>query len=167
MKVTVMCGDISTIEVDALMTAINSGGAWFGGIDEVIQRSAGQVFHHQAAQRQQLPDGEAFVAKGATRRRGSFQNVVFIVDDLTKPLHQIVVAGLEEAARAGFKTVSLPTIRMGVMLGRVEKTVEEAIAEIVKGIKLAQNKGSSLDSVTVVVYNDHATATKFEEQLTA
>ena len=44
-----MKGDITrTATVDAIVTLINSGGMWFGGVDGAIQRVAGGQYHAQA-----------------------------------------------------------------------------------------------------------------------
>jgi len=157
MRVRVFSGDIAKVEADALITAINSGGMWFGGIDDVIIRQAGGVFHSQAAAAKPLKDGQTVVAKAnGHQHNAAFGNVVFVVDDLEQKLRKVVFAGLNAAADAKFKSVSLPTIRMGVMLGIVEKSKLEAVNELVEGIKLflkAKPK-SSVKSLTFVVYND-------------
>jgi len=117
--VTVAFGNIAQKKTDALITAINSGGMWFGGIDGVIQGVAGNAFHAQAAKAMPLKHGQAIVANGkGVAHGGSFSNVIFVVDDLKGPLREIVNNGLEAAANAGFKSVTLPTIRMRHARGR-------------------------------------------------
>lgn len=158
LQVQVLSGDVTKIKSDALITAINSGGAWFGGIDGVIQRVAGDLFHKQAKQAMPLTDGQAVVAlRGNSAHRGDFTNIVFVVDDLERPLSQIIYAGLKAAMDAGFSTVTLPTIRMGVMFGAVEKTQGETVEEMFLAVKRFQQNYSISASVKVisfVVYND-------------
>lgn len=167
MEVRVLEGDIASIEADALITAINSGGLWFGGIDRVIANVAGDMFHSQAAQRYiDLVDGMALVATATGPHRGRFDNVVFVVDDLQRPLHDIVMTGLKAADEAGFKSVTLPTIRMGVMLGAVENSPEEAVREMALGIKASERSLKNLESVTFVVYANPATAELLRTALT-
>ena len=104
-----------------------------------------------------LHDGQTIVAlKQGRVHGGAFVNVVFVVDDLQRPLHEIVYNGLKAASDAGFKSVSLPTIRMGVMLGVVEKSTEEAVEEMAKGVTkfIAENVNTSLKNITFVVHND-------------
>ena len=156
-SVSVVSGDIARVNVDALITAINSGGMWFGGIDRVINRVAGDFFHSQAMAAMPLHDGQTIVAlKQGRAHGGAFVNVVFVVDDLWRPLYEVVYNGLKAASDAGFKSVSLPTIRMGVMLGVVEKSTVEAVEEMAKGVTkfLAENTNTSLKSIIFVVYND-------------
>lgn len=159
-KVFVVSGDITKVKVDALITAINSDGMWFGGIDGVINRVAGGMFHLQAADEMPLKDGQTIVARSnGCFHGGAFTDVVFVVDDLKHSLSEIVYNGLKAASEAGFKSVSLPTIRMGVMLGVVEKNAEEAVLGMSVGVRkfLKKNPDTTLESITFVVYNDKKT----------
>lgn len=167
-SVTVVSGDITRTKADALITAINSGGMWFGGIDGVINRAAGNLFHQQAANAMPLRDGQTVVARSSGRAHdGAFANVVFVVDDLKRPLQKIIYNGLKAASDTGFKSVSLPTIRMGVMLGVVEKSVNEAVSEMTKGVRkfLGENPDTTLKSITFVVYNDPKTQSLLQKAL--
>lgn len=169
-SIAVISGDISQVGADALVTAINSGRCWFGGIDGVIQRVAGNLFHSQADKVSPLEDGQAIVAYGRYYpNKGAFKNVVFVVDDLRQRLREIIYAGLKAASDAGFKTVSIPTIRMGVMLGSVEKSTEEAVNEMRTGVLwfLKNNPDTQISSITFVVYSDEKTRCLLEEALTA
>lgn len=128
-------GDITMVNADAMITAINSGGLWFGGIDGAIQQVAGNFYHAQAA-KEELNDMKVVVARGDhNNHKGKFDNVVFVVDDLRSELRNVIARGLEEADAAGFKSVSIPAIRTGVMLGVVEKSVEKVVDEWIMGVK--------------------------------
>ena len=155
-NVSVFSGDISRVKSDAIITAINSGGMWFGGIDGVIQRAVGNFFHNQASLAMPLHDGQTIVARdGGSTHHGAFANVVFVVDDLIQTLTGIVYAGLEAADKAGFTSVTLPTIRMGVMLGVVEKSEEEAVVAMTVAVKnFVKTNPTSVRSITFVVYNN-------------
>lgn len=155
-------GDISRIPADAIITAINSGGLWFGGIDGVIQRVAENHYHAQAGANMPLTDLQTIVARGNRKdHQGEFDNVVFVVDDLQSHLDNVVYKGLEVASNECYQNVLLPTIRMGVMLGAVEKTPEEAIERMSNGVReFMQKYGSStkIKNLRFVVYNDANTA---------
>jgi O-acetyl-ADP-ribose deacetylase (regulator of RNase III) len=153
MTVNVISGDISRVHSDAIITAINSGGMWFGGIDGVLKRAAGNHFHNQASAAMPLEDGMTVVAPGGNVTNLPFQNVIFVVDDLQQPLGNIVFLGLQAAQAAGFKSVTIPTIRMGVMSGAVEKTKQEAVDRMADGIERFVLQGGQLD-ITFVVYSD-------------
>lgn len=155
-SISVSSGDIGRVKSDAIITAINSGGMWFGGIDGVIQRYAGNIFHQQAASALPLKHGQTIVAKGSIQNQASFANVVFVIDDLQGKLSDIVYNGLLAASSSGFVEVTVPTIRMGVMLGVVEKTPAEAVNETIDGVRrfIAQyGSKTSIKKITFVVYN--------------
>lgn len=164
MKIKVQNGDITKIKSDAIITAINSGGAWFGGIDNAIRRSRGAIFHDQARRMMPLKDGDTIIAKDLSST--SFSNVVFVVDDLEQPLQNVIYTGLKAAMNAGFKTITLPTIRMGVMLGVVEKSMSEAVDEMVTGVsRHIKQFGNVFDEITFVTYNEPAINKLLEKQL--
>ena len=166
-NIHVVSGDITRVNADALITAINSGGMWFGGIDGVIQRAAGSRFHAQAEAAMPLAHGQTVVALNEGAHDGAFTNVVFVVDDLQGPLQHIVYNGLVAANEAGFTSVSVPTIRMGVMLGVVENSVDEAVAEMAAGVArfTADYPQTSLSELTFVVYDDPSTQQALEAAL--
>jgi O-acetyl-ADP-ribose deacetylase (regulator of RNase III) len=167
-KVSVVSGDITRVKTDALITAINSGGMWFGGIDGVISRAAGNLFHSQAMKAMPLVDGQTIIARSNNHAHdGAFTDVVFVVDDLRRSLAEVVYDGLKAASGAGFKSVSLPTIRMGVMLGVVEKSIEEAVVEMSVGVRsfLKKNLDTPIESIIFVVYNDKKTQSLLQKAL--
>ena len=61
------------------------------------------------------------------------------------------MAGLVEASKAGFKTVTIPGIRLGVMLGVVEKTLEEAYAELEKGVTTFLARPTPIEHIKFVM----------------
>jgi O-acetyl-ADP-ribose deacetylase (regulator of RNase III) len=169
-KIWVISGDISSVNADALITAVNSSGMWFGGIDGVINRVAGDLFHSQAKKAMPLQDGQTIIAhSNGHAHSGAFTNVVFVIDDLERPLRQVIYNGLKAASDSGFKKVSLPTVRMGVMLGVVEKSIDEAVDEMSNGVLefFEKNPDTSLEDITFVVYNDPDTQDLLQRTLNA
>ncbi|MEK6908731.1 MAG: hypothetical protein AABX23_01625 [Nanoarchaeota archaeon] len=168
----VVDGDITKIPADALITAINSGGMWFGGIDGAIQRVAGDHYHSQASKAMPLQNLQTIIAKGGARpdRKIGFRDVVFVVDDLRSPLDEVVYAGLEAAHSQNYGKILIPTIRMGVMAGVVEKTPQEAISKLGAGIgRFMDQYGAKtkMNNLTFVVYGDVATAMKLRSGLSS
>jgi len=168
-EIYVSQGDLTKVPTDAIVTAINSGGLWFGGIDGAIQRVAGNHYHTQAQKAMPLSDLQTVVAKGSrTDHNGEFDNVVFVVDDLQSPLNNVMYKGLEAASNEGYQNIVLPTIRMGVMLGIVEKTPQEAIQRMSNGVNEFMNKYGSntkIRNLGFVVYNDEKTSEMLGDEL--
>lgn len=154
-KIIVRSGDITQIPADALITAINSAGAWFGGIDGAIQRVAGNLYHEQAGSAMPLSDLQVVIGYGnRARHRGQFDNVIFVVDDLRSSLDNVLYAGLKASHDKGYSSVLVPTIRMGVMNG-VRESPEEAIRKMSEGLKrYIGDYPNSNQNITFVVYNN-------------
>ena len=167
----VVQGDITQIKADALMTAINPYGDWFGGIDRAIMRVAGDTYHDQAGAQMPLKNLQTIVAKGNGTNRGKFNDVVFVVDDVDRigsPLNKIIYAGLQASNNECYGKIVIPAIRMGVMKGVVEKTPEEAIAQMNLGISnfMKDYKNQvKIGEITFVVYNDANTVRKLQKGL--
>jgi len=160
-RIARISGDITMIDSDAIITAINSGGLWFGGIDGAIRRVAGNMYHSQAMEKK-LIDLKVIVARGDhNNHKGKFDNVVFVVDDLRSELRGVIARGIEEADNAGFKKVTIPAIRTGVMLEAVEKSLEQVVNEYMKGImryvgrkRVIKKQVPGIQTITFVTYNN-------------
>ena len=167
MRTLVIEGDIAMVEADALITAINSSGMWFGGIDRVISRSAGNQFHAQAANALEAdPATKVVVAPMLTDHNGCYEDVVFTIDDLNEDLKVVVRRALDAAAEAGYEDVSMPAIRFGVMRS-IGGTPEEKVQAIADALREHEAEAPTpLKSVTIVVYGDPSLATMLRKALT-
>lgn len=152
-QISVIEGDITQVNADALITAVNSGGMWFGGIDGAIARVAGNMFHGQLTQLAPLHNGEGIYVEATAAHGGAFKSVIFVIDDLNWPLKDLILVGLELAVDNELKSVTIPTIRTGVMAG-VRETREEALTALAEAVAFYGN--SQLDEITIVVYDNQA-----------
>ncbi len=166
-KVNVIDGDIAVVPAQAIITAINSEGMWYGGIDRVITRAAGSQFHEQAAEALRAdPAVKAVVCKQLGWHHGRFAEVVFVIDDLDEPLYEVVRRGLVEASQAGYERVSMPAIRFGVMrsLGGTEAEKIDGIARAIKDQQA--DPANRLKEVSVVVYADRVLSAQLRRRIT-
>ncbi|GHO69368.1 hypothetical protein KSC_082600 [Ktedonobacter sp. SOSP1-52] len=157
-NVTILPGDITVVPADALITLINSGGIWGGGVDRAIMQKAGQQFHQIAAQHMPNPirQGDVIFADGSRiQHSGAFRNVIFVIDDLQLSLEDLVKEALEVAFVRGLQNVSLPLMRTGLMAGMVEKTPEEVAYQMSEAIKeVAATHPSQTMEIKIVIYVD-------------
>jgi len=155
LSVRVRDADITSVRVDALITAINSAGLWFGGIDGAIRRVAGNMFHGQLASYQPLEENQTVYAPAATTHEGLFGGVIFVVDDLLQPLHKVILAGLRCAEQERLNAVSIPALRTGVMAGAYEKTAEAALDQMMEAIRIFSDlEPACVRRIDVVTFND-------------
>jgi len=153
-NISVVEGDITHVSADALITTVNSGGLWFGAIDGAIRRTAGNTFHSQIMEYGPIRDGDAIYATAPTGLGCAFNAVIFIIDDLEQSVADVVMNGLALAVDNDLASVSIPTIRTGVMAG-VRETHQEALDGLIKAISFYTD-GTSLEQITIVVYNNPA-----------
>ena len=155
-KVQVISGDVNRVKADALITPVGNHDFWFGMVNVAIRKVAGFLFHLQIAKTlfdDDFLEGETAVALSYDYpHKGKFTNVVFVIDNLRLPLHEIVHNGLKTADVAGFKSVSLP-ISMPIIRMDTISQEQEIVDEIAKGVKEFLKRGG-LDSITLVVDND-------------
>lgn len=168
-KCRVMMGSVTDFPTDAIITGIYPGSPWTRGVDGAIRHVAGSLFHSQASAAEPLYDGEVVVARSkpweAQKLKLNFRNVVFVVDAGQRPLSRIVYTGLKAAADVGFRDVTLPAIRLGVMLGAVEKTAREIVDQLIFGIQRFNSyQCKELDTITFVIYNNEEFHTLLSER---
>jgi hypothetical protein len=159
-QLEVETGDITQVTSDALITLINSGRMWFGGVDGAITRAVGGGFHQAALNYLDLhpkaTDGTTIFVDGSDILVSrSFQNVIFVIDDLAISLERLVEAALIVAFEKDLTIVTLPLMRSGVMVGVVEKTLEEVADNMMLGIRgAADAMPDAALTVKIVVYAD-------------
>lgn len=155
-NIFVKSGNIVMEEVDAIITLINSEKEWFGGVDKAIMSVANQQFHQVPAS-MELHDRQVILARGNHQHRqhlGLFNDVVFVVDDLIRPLNELVFTALQEARNFKFKSIALPVMRTGEMLGAVEPDKTSAIKQMVIGIRNFRQKYPAALKINIVVFRD-------------
>jgi O-acetyl-ADP-ribose deacetylase (regulator of RNase III) len=151
--VNVVDGDITQIKTDAVITAINPTGMWFGGLDAAIQRSSGYMFHGQAQAAMPLSDGQVVYAPDQHLHNGKFGAVLFVVDGLEQPLYDLVTLALEAAVKHELLSVNIPSIRTGVMAGVYEPRTQ-ALSDLARAVgDFVRKHPGKLDEINIVVYN--------------
>ena len=159
-QLEVETGDITQVTSDALITLINSGRMWFGGVDGAIARAVGGGFHQAALNYLDLhpkaTDGTTIFVDGSDILVSrSFKNIIFVIDDLAISLERLVESALIVAFEKNLAIVTLPLMRSGVMVGVVEKTLEEVADNMMLGIRgAADAMPDAALTVKIVVYAD-------------
>lgn len=163
--VNVVDGDITRTPAEGILTAVNSFGQWGGGVDRAIARAAGGQYHQQLANLGELKEGQTFVAGKTADHPGSFEKVVFAVDDLKQPLGEVIYNGLKAANDAGLRSINLPAMRTGAMAG-VRESEDEAVQATAAAIqKFRSESPENLQAINLVVYNNPQLAAKFNQAL--
>ncbi|NOY82331.1 MAG: O-acetyl-ADP-ribose deacetylase [Kiritimatiellaeota bacterium] len=135
MRITLVHGDLTRQEVDAIVNAANSGLYGGGGVDGAIHRAAGPALAEECRQiRERLggcPTGRAVIT-GAGRLPARF--VIHTVGPVWRGgrqgeprlLYQCYVNSLVLAEEYGLKSVAFPAVSCGVYGFPIEKAVRIA-----------------------------------------
>lgn len=173
--ISVQSGDVTTVASDALITAINPGGMWFGGVDRAIMRSAGSRFHDIAMRSMPLTDGQIVHATAPVIVPNDcmppvltvFRSVLFVIDSLQRPLDELILPVFQEADRLGLRTLSMPMMRTGVMAG-VYETPREAVYKVASAVnQFVASRPRFVEEIKVVVFGQPQLANELESAVTS
>lgn len=155
--IRVIKGDVTQTPVEAIGVLNNPLGNWFGGVDQAIQKVAGQQYHDQVRQAiaaGQFTNAQVLVAHQITAHAGQFTDIIFCCDDLDRrwPVYQLVFRVLMKAKEAGYKSIALPVFRTGYAVG-LFPNIRETVAGISQAVKDFQSVEPDLE-ITIVIYDD-------------
>jgi len=155
--VTVIEGDITTLEVDAIVNAANSSLLGGGGVDGAIHRAAGRELVEECRLLGGCRTGEAKITKGY---RLPARHVIHTVGPVwhggghgeDEALANCYRNGLALAAQRDLSTIAFPAISTGIYGFPLERATNIAVAETLRF--LAQP--SSIERVIFVCFSRHA-----------
>ncbi|MGM0509282.1 MAG: hypothetical protein ACQERZ_09015 [Fusobacteriota bacterium] len=161
-------GDVCDVKAQALITAVDSGGLWCGQVDEAIRKGIGSYYHDGLINKMKVHngpfwDGEVVIIEGDEENTPKFKDIIFVIDDFKKPLHEILEGAINKAIKTGYKKVILSAIRTGESFGKVEKSIEEVVNEVKESLKHIYRKhsGFPLDKIKFIAYNNR----EYEKEL--
>lgn len=171
-RVTLVCGDITEQETDAIVNAANPGLMGGGGVDGAIHRKGGtEILEECKIIRQEsypggLPAGKAVMTTGGKLKA---KKVIHTVGPIwsggnngePELLAQAYRNSLALAQKYGLKTIAFPSISTGAYGYPVEKASRVAVRAVVEFLE--KNKG--IEQVRFVLHSMHDLRT-YEEALT-
>lgn len=158
-RIEVIKGDITKIEVDAIVNAANSSLMGGGGVDGAIHRAGGAAILDECkkivARQGGCKTGEAVITTGGKLPAKYVIHTVGPVwnggnNNERKKLADCYFNSLELAAEHNCKTVAFPNISTGVY--RFPK--EEAAKISVESIQQFLSKNQSVEKVIIVCFDD-------------
>ncbi|RLI92186.1 MAG: macro domain-containing protein [Candidatus Altiarchaeales archaeon] len=149
-KIKVIKGDITSMEVDAIVNPANSLMLMGGGVALAIKLKGGEIIEKEAMEKAPVPVGEAIFTKAGKLKA----KYVIHSPTMEKPAQKISLKEVEKATIAALKVAnslklkSLAFPGMGTGVGGVDK--DEAAKVMVDCIK---NYKGSLEEVILVAYD--------------
>lgn len=170
-RITLLPGDITEQETDAIVNAANPGLMGGGGVDGAIHMKGGpEILKECKSIRRSLPEGlptgEAVITTGGRLRARKVIHTVGPVwsgGERGEPelLAKAYRSSLELSLKMGLKTVSFPSISTGAYGYPVEKASRVALRTVAEFLK--KNKG--IEEIRFVLHSSHDLQT-YENALT-
>jgi O-acetyl-ADP-ribose deacetylase len=155
-KIEIHKGDITKLNVDAIVNAANTSLLGGGGVDGAIHRAAGKELLEECKKLNGCKTGEAKITKGYNLPAKFVIHTVGPVWSGGKYNEDELLAScyrnsLRLAVENGIKTIAFPAISTGVYRFPLEKATKVAIDEITKFL----NGNDEIEKVIFVAFDDH------------
>lgn len=158
-RVRVVRGDITTLDVDAIVNAANQQLAGGGGVDGAVHRAGGPAIMAETQEKfpQGCPTGGAVTTGAGNLRAGwvihavgpRWQGGGHGEDELLASAWR---SALKEAVEHGAGSVAFPSISTGIYGFPIERAAPLAMSEVVQALS-SLPEGTSLE-VTVCAFSD-------------
>ncbi|GAB7080441.1 O-acetyl-ADP-ribose deacetylase [Megalodesulfovibrio paquesii] len=159
-----VCGDITTAPVDAVVNAANAGLRGGGGVDGAIHRAAGHEALQQACReiirtRGELQAGEAVITPGFQLRAKWIIHTVGPIwrggnQGEARALRSCYLESLRLAREHGARTVAFPAVSCGVYGYPLSKAATVALSALAEG--LAKAAPGIVDEAAMWLYSESA-----------
>lgn len=156
-RLTLVQGDITRQEVDAIVNAANSRLAGGGGVDGAIHRAGGPAIMAECRKLGGCPTGQAVITTAGNLKA---KRVIHTVGPIYRgrPEDPLLLASayrssLELAARHGLRTVAFPSLSTGAYGYPLADAAEVAL-QAIKAAILAHD--DAFDEVRLVLFGDEA-----------
>jgi O-acetyl-ADP-ribose deacetylase len=153
-RISIITGDITRQETDAVVNAANTSLLGGGGVDGAIHRSAGRELLEECKTLSGCPTGEAKITKGYNLKAKYVIHTVGPVwnggkNNEEEKLANCYKNSLSLAVKNKIKSISFPSISTGVYRFPVEIASQIALREISNFLK----KDKSLQGVAIVCFD--------------
>lgn len=148
-KVSIFVGDITALEIDAIVNAANNSLRGGGGVDGAIHRAAGKSLLTECITLNGCPTGEAKITGGYKLPAKYVIHTVGPVGEKPDLLKNCYSNSLNLAKENGLKTIAFPCISTGVY-GYPNKNAAEVALRTVR--EFLEKNGASIDRVIFCLF---------------
>jgi O-acetyl-ADP-ribose deacetylase (regulator of RNase III) len=132
-KIEVYKGDITQLELDALVNAANNGLWMGGGVAGAIRRAGGKEIEDEAIKKGPIPIGEAIVTRAGKLKTKYIIHAAVMGQDLKTDeeyIRQATKNSLLRADELGIKSIAFPALGTGVGGFPIDECARIMIGEV-------------------------------------
>lgn len=164
-KIILQVGDITEMDVDAVVNAANNDLQLGGGLAGVIRRRAGESIQRECNQIGSIPVGGAAVTSGGKLKA---RNIIHAASmelgghTTSRALRSSTAHSLRIAAEKGLRTIAFPAVGTGIGGFPLSECADIMLREVAEHLK----RPPSVETVYFVLFDARALAA-FENELNA
>ncbi len=156
--ISLVKGDITVEDTDAIVNAANSRLAGGGGVDGAIHAAGGPKIMEECGRFNGCPTGKAVITTGGNLKA---RHVIHTVGPIYRGgtrdeaalLESAYRSSLELAVQNGLKTIAFPSISTGAYGYPLEEAAEIAVRTV---LEFAKNNKGALTLIRFVLFSDSA-----------
>ncbi|HUJ32734.1 MAG TPA: macro domain-containing protein [Candidatus Acidoferrum sp.] len=157
-KIVLMKGDLTEMDIDAIVNAANNDLQHGGGVAGAIRRKGGDVIQRESNEIGSIPVGGAAITSGGKLKARYVIHAASMQLGGRTTAHALrssTAHSLRIAAEKGLTTIAFPAVGTGIAGFPVEECAEIMLRETVDHLK----RGSSLEKVYFVLFDSDALKT--------
>lgn len=156
-KIVLMTGDLTEMDVDAIVNAANNDLILGGGVAGAIRRKGGDSIQKECNEIGSIPVGGAAITTGGKLRARYVIHAASMslgAATTAQALRASTAHSLRIAAERGLRTIAFPAVGSGIAGFPLADCAEIMLAEAVSHLKTA----TSLEKIYFVLFDEHALA---------
>ena len=150
-KIVLLQGDLTEMDVDAIVNAANNDLQLGGGVAGAIRRKGGEIIQRECDAVGSIPVGGAAITSGGKLRARFVIHAASMQlggSTTAEALRKSTAHALRIAAEHGFKSIAFPAIGTGVAGFPMKECAEIMLHEVVHHLQ----NGTSLEKIYLVLF---------------
>lgn len=154
-KIVITQGDLTEMDVDAIVNAANNDLQLGGGVAGAIRRKGGDIIQRECNAIGSIPVGGAAITSGGKLKAGHVIHAASMElggRTAARDLRSSTAHSLRIAAEKGLKTIAFPAIGTGIAGFPLKECAEIMLEEVVAHLK----RGTTLEKIYFVLFDEPA-----------
>ncbi len=154
-KIVIIQGDLTEMDVDAIVNAANNDLQLGGGVAGAIRRKGGDTIQRECNAIGSIPVGGAAITSGGKLKAGHVIHAASMElggRTAARDLRSSTAHSLRIAAEKGLKTIAFPAIGTGIAGFPLKECAEIMLEEVVAHLK----RGTTLEKIYFVLFDEPA-----------